>query len=128
MVHIKIAFKLKVELVDALYTSNHICHNSFKYFISGCKYTSISFLGYFSPRINSVNIKLSFDIHFHGGRLYVTRTTGQQLYIELRFLKGLNPSVVRLSLKLRDSNAKHGYISSTVSHTGESTRWHIFPS
>jgi hypothetical protein len=32
-------------------------------------------------------------MHNHGGRLYGTNTTGQQLWVELHFPDGLKPSV-----------------------------------
>jgi hypothetical protein len=43
-------------------------------------------------------------MHNHGGRLYGTNTTGQQLWVELHFLDRLKPSVAIPNLMRRTKN------------------------
>ena len=56
------------------------------------KKKSMSFHGCFEPYINNENIQKFIFMHNHGGRLYVTSTIGQTLYLLVKFPKGLNPS------------------------------------
>uniref|UniRef100_A0A0A9E160 Uncharacterized protein n=1 Tax=Arundo donax TaxID=35708 RepID=A0A0A9E160_ARUDO len=56
----------------------------------------------------------------HGGRLYITKTTGQQLYLELNIPYGLNPSVAKPNRIFRESDPKCGYLSSKLFHALES--------
>ena len=81
----------------------------------------MSLPGCLGPGISNVNIKFSFTIHSHGGKLYVTKITGQQLYLKLRSLKGLNPSDERPNLRFRGSDAKEGHLLLIVFHANEST-------
>lgn len=67
-------------------------------------------------------------MHKDEGRLYATKIIGQQLYLELRSPKGLNPSEERPSLRLRGSEAKVGHLLSILFHANASTGCHILPS
>ena len=88
----------------------------------------MSFPGCLGLDINNDNIQKLFFMHNHGGRLYVTSTTGQTLYALLKSPKGLNPSTAIASRKLRGSLEKLGHLESIVFHAGLSTGWRIIPS
>lgn len=80
------------------------------------------------PGISKDNIRFSIFIHNHGGRLYVTSVMGQQLYVDLGLVKGLNPSVASPNLKFLGSEAKLGHFLSIFLQAKESTGCRNFPS
>ncbi|PRQ30120.1 hypothetical protein RchiOBHm_Chr5g0021131 [Rosa chinensis] len=68
-------------------------------------------------------------MHSQGGRLYVTRITGQQEYRLLNELWGLNPSEERASLRFLGWLPNSGYFVSTNFQVGESvdaSSFHLF--
>jgi len=64
----------------------------------------------------------------HGGKLYITKTTGQQLYLELNIPYGLNPSVAKPNQIFCGSDLICGNFSSKSIHARESAGCRSAPS
>ena len=105
-----------------------VSHYNFNSSINGAKYTSMSLPGCLGPEISRDNIMNLRFMHNQGGRLYVTRTTGQQLYLLLCRLCGLIPSDERARRRFLDSLPNVGHFESTCFQAGESAGCRSFPS
>jgi len=64
----------------------------------------------------------------HGGKLYITKTTGHQLYLELNIPYGLNPSIAKPNRIFRGSDLICGNFSSKFVHAQELVGCHSAPS
>jgi len=101
--------------------SSHIRTPSLRYrnnssSTNGLKYTSISFPGYFGPKI-SIGIMMNFRfMHSHGGRFYMHRVTGQVLCPLLISPKEFMPSVLKPNLIFLASKSKSMYVLSIFLH------------
>lgn len=67
-------------------------------------------------------------MHSHDGRLLGTRTTGQQLCLELSLPNGLNPSAVIVNLMFQESDLMCLYLESISFHAAESAKCRNAPS
>ena len=95
-------------LVTISKVSMPFSHSSFNSSINGPRYTSMSFLGAFGPRIsNDMKRKGSF-IHFQGCKLYGISIIGHILEELFMPPKGMNPSLAKPSWTLRGSFTNHG--------------------
>jgi hypothetical protein len=52
-----------------------------------------------------IRVSIRAFMHNHGGRLYGTNTTGQQLWVELHFQFGLKPSVAIPNIMFQEYDA-----------------------